>query len=277
MKIFVDTNIYLDFYRSSLDSLNILDELMKVNASVIVVDQVINEFKRNRINLLSNLLINFKKQKRSGHYHTSFVNEVRQIEELKLAGKQYDKIFNKVCSNINDIIVGKGIDPVLKKMEAVFSSVQLVVSSDADLERAKKRDILGAPPRSDGKKSICDQLIWEAILANLRDDLVVVSRDATYSQHYSLLKEEYLKITGKNLVCVVEKISKALTKIGEDVSPVVKKAETAQVRHIIKASTSLAAVGTVTHYGIGGTCAVCGTEGRWNGVVCTACGHMCDD
>lgn len=54
-KIFIDTNIFLDFYRSNNESLKIFEELNKYAESLIFPIQVFNEFRRNRISLLIDL------------------------------------------------------------------------------------------------------------------------------------------------------------------------------------------------------------------------------
>ena len=47
-KIFVDTNKFLDFYRYKEENKEILDKLAASN-NLVLTEQVIREFKRNRI------------------------------------------------------------------------------------------------------------------------------------------------------------------------------------------------------------------------------------
>ena len=46
-KIFIDTNKYLDFYRYKEENKEVLDKLSSLN-QIIITEQVIREFKRNR-------------------------------------------------------------------------------------------------------------------------------------------------------------------------------------------------------------------------------------
>lgn len=48
MKLLIDTNIYLDFYRSNKNSIQLLNELSKHFDNIILTDQIIQEFERNR-------------------------------------------------------------------------------------------------------------------------------------------------------------------------------------------------------------------------------------
>ena len=59
MKIFIDTNIFLDFYRSPKESIKILSDLQKHYKSIIFPTQVFNEYKRNRITIINTLINTF--------------------------------------------------------------------------------------------------------------------------------------------------------------------------------------------------------------------------
>jgi len=48
MKILIDTNVYLDFYRSNDAALKLFDEMEKHFDKIIVTDQIIVEFERSR-------------------------------------------------------------------------------------------------------------------------------------------------------------------------------------------------------------------------------------
>ena len=54
-KIFVDTNKFLDFYRYKEENKEILDKLAASN-NLVLTEQVIREFKRNRISEIRGLL-----------------------------------------------------------------------------------------------------------------------------------------------------------------------------------------------------------------------------
>ena len=70
--------------------------------------------------------------------------------------------------------------------------------------------MLGNPPTSPDKHTIGDELIWEMLLANMKEDLVVVTGDRTFLENESLLKEEFSSKTGKTLILITKKFSSAL-------------------------------------------------------------------
>ncbi|MBC8726753.1 hypothetical protein F6X37_36380, partial [Paraburkholderia sp. 31.1] len=48
--------------------------------------------------------------------------------------------------------------------------------------------MLGKPPTSPGKDTIGDELIWETLVACVKDDLIIVSGDKTFSNNIPVLK-----------------------------------------------------------------------------------------
>jgi hypothetical protein len=109
------------------------------------------------------------------------------------------------------------------------------LSDDAFL-RAQKRKLLGHPPRSPDAYTIGDEVIWELLLANLREDLIVVTRDKTYEDNLPLLKKEYQKKTGFNFLLVTEKLSEAVERIGAKPTPELIDAEKKEQESLAQAS-----------------------------------------
>jgi len=59
--IYIDTNVYLDFYQAAHDTVAIFDELYEVRESLVITEQTGIEFARNRNSRLSQLVANIKK------------------------------------------------------------------------------------------------------------------------------------------------------------------------------------------------------------------------
>lgn len=75
MKLLIDTNIYLDFYRSNKNSIQLLNELSKHFDNIILTDQIIQEFERNRETVIKAL----KKALRQNHSLRIFLVHIYKI------------------------------------------------------------------------------------------------------------------------------------------------------------------------------------------------------
>jgi hypothetical protein len=94
------------------------------------------------------------------------------------------------------------------------------------ISNAQTRKLLGNPPSSPDKHTIGDEVIWELLLTNLHDDLIVVTRDSTYEQNMPLLKQEYQQTTGGHkLLLVAKNLSEAVATIGKQPAPELIEAE----------------------------------------------------
>ena len=52
-KIYPDTNYFIDFYRVAKESFDILDELQQYKTSLVLTEQTVTEFRRNRVSTLN--------------------------------------------------------------------------------------------------------------------------------------------------------------------------------------------------------------------------------
>lgn len=176
MKIFIDTNVYLDFYR--IKEVNpLLKPLIELCGHILVTKQVVNEVLRNRGNLATEILNhNFEKFQFSSSLPdalTAFAlsdidpeiskkidnikAETKKINgELNLLSKALSEIFEKTIEHVS-----KGEDKVSIELQKIFDSA--IDNDDRQLKAAEKRKLLGNPP---GKKNdpIGDELSWEQIL-----------------------------------------------------------------------------------------------------------------
>ncbi len=194
--VFIDTNILLDFYRYPRGSaiLPVLDHIDKNHEKIITTTQVEMEYKKNRQKVIVNSMSEMK-----GPKWESFRLPV--ILSGSQAAQSIDK--NKKGINKQSKILTKKIEAILKRPsrnDDVFKTLQTLfkASTELNLKRpdptrfkirnlAKKRFILGYPPRKDSDVTIGDSINWEWIIHCAKaknQDVVIVSRDTDYGCKY---------------------------------------------------------------------------------------------
>ena len=109
MKIFIDTSIYLQFYHFSQDN---VEELKKINRlldakklSLIINDNLVNEYNRNRENKIKDSLQKFRDHKFSISIPKlcSGYQEIIEIEEsLKKASEKHNDLIEKLEKDIEN-------------------------------------------------------------------------------------------------------------------------------------------------------------------------------
>lgn len=243
---FIDTNIFLDFYRSKNEtSLSLLKKLEGVKERIICTYQVEMEFLKNRQSAIidnsneNNLNIDARLPAVMGDSQLSTIlkKEKKEIEKRK---KELQKrIVNIIKSPSN-------YDPVYKSLESIFSSENNhVLTRDMKIRHkikrlAWRRFMLGYPPRKGKDTSIGDALNWEWFIhccKNLKGKFIIVSRDsdfgATYNGHSFLndaLKSEFRDRVGRKSVTYTTKLSEALKLLEVSITPEEEKSEEDQIR-----------------------------------------------
>lgn len=214
-KVFIDTNIFLRLYQTNQDNLNnIFEDISKLKASLVFVDQVSDEFLRNRDKIFSKLIKNVDEKKIPKPHVTSFIRALDEFSELLEAGKalntKHEKLFKKLKKIKDDL----DADTVYTKFYELYNDSALTIYERTDdiIDKAHKRMLIGNPPIDPEKNTIGDQIIWETLISNLEDDLIFITFDNTYENHISFLKNEYKNRVKKELI-VTNKVSFALSKI----------------------------------------------------------------
>ena len=228
MKIYTDTNWFLNFYRKALEDLAFLDDLVKYKGTLIITRQTINEFLRNRVTTLKVVISEFKNSVDLRPPHTTaLLRSLPAHEELKSITEDYKKKAKGVSDYLQQVIEDDKKDPVAQKLLALWTdpAVTILEPSDELVDKAFRRKLLGNPPTSSGKHTIGDELIWELLLANMKEDLVVVTGDRSFLDNKALLQEEFSSRTGKTLKDITEKFSSALKTAGKTPSEKLIKVE----------------------------------------------------
>lgn len=187
--LFVDTNIWLDFYRARTEAgLSLLRHLEKVSDSVIVHYNLEMEYKKNRQSAILEGMQELKpppQAPRLGLF--SDAKTARAIQaNIKQAADRVKQLKSKLKKAFED---PAGCDPIYQACQRVFHSESpLILTRENPFRhtirrRAFRRFLHGCPPRKKNDTSIGDALNWEWMIeCALRNqaELVIVSRDADY-------------------------------------------------------------------------------------------------
>ncbi len=217
-KIFIDTQIYLNFYQSNVEISTVFKEINKIRRFLIIPEQVKDEFIRKRDTKIQELkkriTETYSEDKLSSfgifRKHPEFaeciklVNQINQIRqnmikkcEEMLEDPKKDEIFSFFMDLYTDSTVQK-----LSRTEKIF-------------QLALNRKFIGNPPISKDKITIGDEIIWESILESIKDDLIIISADNTFKNNYTFLFDEFQTKTDKKLLGVFKEISQAFKIINE--------------------------------------------------------------
>ena len=217
-KIYIDTNWFIDFYREAQPKMNWLDDLSKEKDSLVITRQTINEFHRNRVATLKNVFNAFTNTVKVPSPHiTALLRMLAGYEELESINKNYKKKSKEVLDNLLQVIEDEKKDPVAQKLFAIWDDAAVTKLEPLDelVDKAYRRKLLGTPPTSPNKKTVGDELIWELLLANMKEDLIVVTGDLTFLENKALLQGEFSSKTGKTLRLITEEFSSALKAAGK--------------------------------------------------------------
>jgi len=150
--LFVDTNVYLDFYRMQNEiSLQFLRELKTLSGSLIVTCQVEMEFKKNRQVVILETLRNLQAPK---HIPTvGILSEDVDFKALRTASKGLEKRVQELRAKLKQILQEPTAnDQVYGTLGQIFSkNDELSLTEDSTqqkqiVESAHRRFVLGYPP-----------------------------------------------------------------------------------------------------------------------------------
>lgn len=245
--IFVDTNIFLDYYRvSSEASLKLLQKMDAIKGAIISTYQVEMEFKKNRQTVINETLksIKFDTQKQlPATFHDTAI--AGSLSSLKKDAQKKEGILKKKFLSL--LKSPKSSDPVYKALESIFHnpSSHVLTRDMAERHRIKRlawrRFMLGYPPRKKNDTSVGDAFNWEWIIhcgKTLPGKIIIVSRDGDYGLHVDgksflndhLLQEYKERVGSKRVISLTDRLSVALKELDVPVTPSEKKAEESQLK-----------------------------------------------
>jgi predicted nucleic acid-binding protein len=186
--VFIDTNVFLDFYRESQhkydkDKLdNILNKFIEKSDTykVYVTDYLKDEIFRNRAKVLKEQSDELSKKLKLTNGFSTVVRSLSTYDQfqkdLKSLEKSYQQLSNEFLKNSKDRLFDQ--DKFLSDFFEIYPIHQV---SDAEKLAARDRFDFGYPP---GKKdSYGDALNWLYLLSAvpINTDLYLVSRDKDFS------------------------------------------------------------------------------------------------
>jgi predicted nucleic acid-binding protein len=228
-KLHIDTNVFLDFYRSSSSSVKYLTEIDAHKHHLVLTEQTVNEFRRNRVGALMHLAGEIEKSVvNNGLYSASVLHCLPKYKELTELRKSYKELGKAICDDLRRLTVSVNDDPIANFFFrlAADPSVTVWKLDEQTISFAHRRKLLGNPPNSEDKHTIGDEVIWELLIRRMKDDLILLTRDGAFIKNESVLAEEYKERTGKELF-VTDKLSKALENLGVAVAESLIEAEKA--------------------------------------------------
>lgn len=198
--IFIDTNIYLDFYRirKSDVSMSYLDLIDKHKDRIITGTQVEMEFKKNRQKVILESLGRFKNPDWSSLSVPALVSELQAAKQIVKKTKEISTQQKRINQKIQKILKNAPQnDPVYQTLQRLFKHTKSPYNLNRQKKQrfsirnlARKRFVLGYPPRKKEDNSIGDAVNWEWVVKCAQDsgkDIIIVTRDSDYG---AILKNE---------------------------------------------------------------------------------------
>jgi PIN domain len=228
--LFVDTNVLLDFYRIRKANISIkyLKQLEACRDRLIIGSQIEMEYKKNRQRVILESLNNYGTPDLGRLTAPAIISHLQVVkmieskkEELKSQKKKVDEKIQKILSDPTRN------DPVYQCLQRLFKNDSQFNLSRKRKERlsirnlAKKRFVLGYPPRKQGDTSIGDAINWEWIIQcsiNSSKHVVIVTRDTDYGAIYDdisylndWLKQEFSeRVSNRRKIILTDKLSYGL-------------------------------------------------------------------
>ncbi len=182
MHVFIDTNIFLDFYRLSSGDLEELRKIAKLteNNKIILYlsDYLVDEYSRNRESAIAQAVSQFKKSKFELHL-PNLVRVYDESEDLLVTRKQFQEQVKALEMRLNKDIV-EGALQADAIIEEVFWSKKIDNISSEIIREGILRSELSKPP---GKKgSVGDSIHWEWLLSIVPNDtdFYIISGDGDF-------------------------------------------------------------------------------------------------
>lgn len=201
--LFIDTNIWLDFYRSNNEAgLSLLRHVKEKSEFIIVTDQIKMEFLKNRQN---EIVQSFTRLTSPGRVSIPAFLTSKEVDDLDDAYTTANNLIKRIKQRIPLILEDPEVhDEVYKTCHEVFNKKDKLHFGQTHeawtevREAARERYSLGYPPRKATDTSMGDAVNWEWIVYCARitkSNVAIVSRDYDYGQSHKNKSyiDDYLK------------------------------------------------------------------------------------
>ena len=195
-KIFIDANIYLNFFDSNKPELKkLLDSLLEIKDSLFIGSQIVNEVNRNKLDVAQRSL--------SNHFNNlSKIKPINLPEHLEMESttlkkwnSQSQEIYDK-NENLNkelEDIIHKTLEEIMCSSDKVSHTFRLLFegaleASEHEIQAGRYRREVGNPP---GKPNdpLGDQVSWEQFknCSSDSENIWIITKDKDY---YTAFKNE---------------------------------------------------------------------------------------
>jgi len=188
MKLFIDANIYLDFYEIQAVK-SLLKPLIDVKDHVLVTSQIVDEVFRNKLDISNKKFVDYLKKVNVSLALPDVLTEnavaeidegaVTKLKELSSGLKEFKSLLEDIYSKTLEQI-SNNEDKVSAELMKIFNNS--ISYTEEQCLLAKKRKFFGNPP---GKKGdpIGDEISWEQVLDCAKENncpIWVVSKDGDF-------------------------------------------------------------------------------------------------
>lgn len=181
--VFIDTNTYLSFYRLSNSDINEMQKMLHAMASgelrVLLTDQVVDEYWRNREGVIAEALKKFR-EGRAPNQFPRLVHGYEELREIRKLSADLDKLVVKLAEMV-EAAAGDKLLRADQLVAKVFQGAEVLAVTDQILVAARTRFDRGNPP---GKsQSYGDAINWECLLhrTGSGEGLFVISGDGDFA------------------------------------------------------------------------------------------------
>jgi len=251
--LFVDTNVLLDFYRIRKTdiSLEYLHRLEDCKDRLITGSQVEMEYKKNRQNAILESLSNFKSPDWAKLTAPALVAELQAMKMVEKKKQELNKQRAKVTERIKKILSDPiHNDPVYQCLQRIFKNKSSFNLSRERKERfkirnlARKRFVLGYPPRKNDDTSIGDAIHWEWIIQCAIESgkhVVIVTRDKDFGAIYEgqsylndWLRQEFsARVSKKRKIILTDRLSYGLKVVHAAVTQEMEEEEARFIQELL--------------------------------------------
>jgi len=255
--LFVDANIWLDFYRGRNETgLTLLKRSESISEDIIVTYQLESEFKRNRHAAILEGMKDLKAP--SQMPRPGIFSDAQATKVINKSFLEIEKRVKKLKSTFDRALTQPTLhDPVYQACQRIFHrhDSSIVLTRDNKLKnvirrKAFRRFILGCPPRKRGDTAIGDAFNWEWMIHCAREhtaELVIVSRDSDYGTplegksvvNDDLRQEFSERVSKKRKLLLYAKLSDALKHFAVPVTQQEEEAESDIVASVSEQASAL--------------------------------------
>ncbi|HXX44865.1 MAG TPA: PIN domain-containing protein [Candidatus Acidoferrales bacterium] len=234
--LFIDTNIWLDFYRARNETgLQLLAHTEAIADRMIVTYQLESEFKKNRQTAILEGMQELKVPPQISR--PGIFSDAKAIKIMAKQLKDNERRVKDLRRRLSRVLENPAVhDPVYKVCQRIFHKADdLVLGRDNPLRhvirrKAFRRFLHGAPPRKRSDTSIGDAFNWEWMVhcaTQRKAALAIVTRDSDYgvtvddkSYINDHLRQEFSeRVSRKRDLLLYSRLSDALKLFAVEISP----------------------------------------------------------